>query len=78
MVVALPSSEHVALAAVLVLAAIVIWDAYWLTSNGLMSPNWAHFLPEDLRGKAKGSRDGSTVGQPWLHGGDDGLALGVA
>lgn len=33
MVVNLPSSEHVALAAVVVLAGIVAWDAYWLTKQ---------------------------------------------
>ena len=31
--VALPSAEHVAMAAVVVLAAIVVWDAYWLTKQ---------------------------------------------
>ena len=29
----LPSAEHVAMAAVVVLAAIVVWDAYWLTKQ---------------------------------------------
>ena len=33
MVVNLPTSEHVALAAVVVLAGIVAWDAYWLTKQ---------------------------------------------
>ena len=31
MVVDLPSSERVALLAVVVLAGIVVWDAFWLT-----------------------------------------------
>ena len=29
----LPSAEHVAFAAVCVLAGIVVWDAYWLTKQ---------------------------------------------
>ena len=70
----LPSAEHVAFAAVCVLAAIVVWDAYWLTKQRRDVPelgplSWRWFCVVE-RGCA---RDDSTVGKPRFDGGHDGV-----
>ena len=58
----LPSAEHVALAAVSVLAVIVAWDAYWLTKQRRDVPELGSSKAVGLLGPVKASMKWSVSG----------------
>ena len=62
---------------VLILGAIVAWDAWWLTRNTATFRNSGSCPTTDMHGKVNATRDVSPMGQFGFNGSNDGITMGI-